>query len=262
MINPPKINPSNNHPFAYIDELEMLIEMAYQLFVNYRPHRPLQVCTNCCMCEKNVELIYGTPVHKLSRAVIFDYLDSAQFGTDEALSSEIRYFAPRILELLAKGEHIRHSLELALDKFHLQAGVWSKTEVALLERFSVLFLQQVFNKTTDHFCYVSIFEYVVMFYLAGLNNSQELLAIIGDYLDNDNFLLNLCAEVYHWYRYDEYYNSFANPELNVLISNWYKEPAHRRRLVDRLLDFTQSDMYQTLDETKRYWVDCTFDKLA
>ena len=244
-----------------ITDMDELIAYAYLIFSNYRPHRPLEVCTYCCMCEKNVELIYKMPVQKLSREVIYDYLDAAQGDSESRLSDEIRYFAPRIFELLAKGEHIRHSLEYTLDKFHLDTGVWSKTEVAVFKRFSELFLVQELSKTYERFCYQEIFDCLVMFYNSGLDNTQELLGILMQYLDNENVLLNLCKEFYYSFK-DDYYQNCTSPQFNQLIYDWEHKPKNRQIILQKLLAFTQSDMYQTLDEEKRYWVDLAFDRFC
>lgn len=247
---------------ADIQDLDELIERAYDVFGVYTPHRPLEVCTYCCMCPKNVSQIYKTPVRQLSREIIYDYLGAAQ-GETLALSDEIRYFAPRIFELLAKGEeYIRHSTEYTLDKFHVQTGVWLSSEVTLFERFSELFLTAHFTKTSDEFYYIEIFDYIVMFYLSGLNNTKALLSLILMYLDNEPLLLNLCAEVYYWFKGDYYGNPSSVPSLNALIYDWEHEPVHRKLLIDKLLQFTQSQYYEQLDGEKRYWVDHTFDRLT
>lgn len=244
-----------------IQNLDELIEYAYHIFCQYRPHRPLEVCTYCCMYDKNVEQIYQTPLKKLSREIIYDYLDAAQ-GESLALSDEMRYFIPRIFELLAKGEHLRHSTELVLDKCHLKMGVWTASEMAVMEHFSLLFLKDKFSKAYENFHYIEIFSYIVMFYLSGLDNTKELLKVILDFLDNDNLLLNLCGEFYYSFKENYYHNSFSTPQLNEWIYDWENQPVNRQLILQKLLLLTQSPMYHQLDNEKRYWVDCMFDRLS
>lgn len=243
----------------YIHDIDEIIAVAYWVFGNYKPHKPLEVCTYCCMCEKNVASIYQLPVHELSREIIYDYLDAAQ-GETLALSDEIRYFMPRIFELLAKGEHIRYDTAFVLDKCHLQMGVWTTLEMAVIKRFSQLFLKEKFSKTYDDFHHMEIFVYIEMFYLSGLDNTKELLTLILEFLDNDNLLINLCGEFYYFFGADYYHSSL--PRLNECIYDWEHHFANRQLILQKLLTLTQSPIYHRLDEQKRYWVDFAFDRLS
>lgn len=91
-----------NTDISHVDNLDELIAIAYQVFDTNKP-RPIKgVCTYCCMLEESVSLMYKLPVRELPPEVIYDYLDSAQCD-GYALSDEIRYFVPRIFELLYQG---------------------------------------------------------------------------------------------------------------------------------------------------------------
>lgn len=248
---------SQTYPADILD-IDELIELSYVVFQNYRPHRPLEVCTFCCMCSKNVALIYQLPVRELSREVIYDYLDSAQCD-ERALSDEIRYFAPRIFELLAKGQNIRHSTEYTLDKFHLNLGVWTQLEMAVFKQFAKLFLKKQWTRfDDDKFRWIEIFEYIEMFYLAGLDTDiDELLGVLLNSLDNDITLIMLCHGLYYHFK-KNYYDS-PEPKLNHLLYEWLHNEHHAQIISHKILALTQKPIYQTLDEEQCYWLDRAFD---
>lgn len=247
---------------AHIDDLDELIAIAYDVFAIYLPHRPLEVCTYCCMDENNVALIYKTPVQELPRAVIYDYLDSAQCD-DRALSDEIRYFAPRIFELLYQGQELRHSTELTFDKFHLELGVWSDIQMRVFNRFCELYFKYLLTRyDDDKFRWIQISDTLLMFYKSGLKKLDELLTILFKSLNNDIALINLCHEIY-WGLADEYDNAFCDDGVfNQMIDEWINDKYVKHIIAHKILALTQKDIYQKIDDEKRYWVEVAFDKMS
>lgn len=72
------------------EKLRKLVEEAYGLFV-YDLNGKLSVCTPCCVSEENVKKLIETPVRKLSRELIREYLDAVNY--DET-GLEIKHFLP------------------------------------------------------------------------------------------------------------------------------------------------------------------------
>lgn len=247
---------------AQITDLDALVELAYDVFRFYSPHHPLAVCTTCCMSEKNVSTIYKTPLRDLSRDVVYDYLDAA-IVSDTQVSAEIRYFIPRIFELMIKGDSLRYSTELTLDKCYLTLGIWSADEIAIFTRFCCLYFKRYLTKFDDHqFRWLEILDTLVMFYLAGLQDMHIFFDIILDSLDNDVALINLCAEFYYHFDYEHYTNPHAPPSLNTLTSDWLVQASTRKRIVNQLMVLSQKPIYQTLSHEQRYWLDLAFDWLS
>lgn len=244
-----------------IDELDVLIELSYDVFAHYRPHTPLEVCcrSNCCISEQSYQLIQQIPICQLPANLLYEYLDAAEGCDPKALSSEIRYFMPRIFELMAQNCHIRHSTELTLNKCHLEQGVWLKHEIAIFERFAQLFFIKKLNHA--HSFYIEIFEQLVMFYLSGLSNTSQLLTILLDELVNKNVLIGFCYEVYY-FKNGYYQNSFAPNELIMMIDEWLHDNRTKTTIVQLIFSLIQSDDYMTLTDEQKFWLDCAFDRFA
>lgn len=255
-----KIHPKN---IAQIDDIDELIDVAYVLFGSHRLCQPLQVCTYCCVMPHHVEQMYQYPVHELSKEVIFDYLDAAQSGTDEALSAQIRYFIPRIFELLVKGEYIRHDTELTFDKCRLDLGVWSKQETAVFERFCELyFIQKLVAADKEKFCWLDIFGMMVMVNLSGIADVQRWFGLLIKHLYVDNVLINLCAQLYYEFKDGWYQNPYAKPSLTQQIYDWLTQKSTCQITSRQLIALTQKPIYHRLDDEQRFWVDYVFDWMA
>ncbi|RRD39590.1 hypothetical protein EII29_05990 [Leptotrichia sp. OH3620_COT-345] len=115
------------------NEMKKLIKEAYEIFF-YDLNGKLSVCTPCCVSSENVKKLLEIPVNRLSRELIWEYLDAVHY--DET-GFEIKHFLPKILEFTAQNENIRMDVSLNLDKCYFEKkNVWSKNELDFMYRFS------------------------------------------------------------------------------------------------------------------------------
>ncbi|OPH33453.1 hypothetical protein [Moraxella equi] len=239
--------------------------MACVIFQNYRPHKPLEVCTYCCVCEHNVELIYKLPVRELSTLTIYDYVNAVECGDKIALSDEILYFMPRMFEFLVEDEEIRMEFEDSLSECYLNLGVWSELELTVFKQFAKLFLK---NKLCqyDDWHYVNVFGIIEMIFSSGLVEIiDELLEVLLKFLNNDVALINFCEYIYHT-NYDSYCDIDCNCDdcqgLYGKISQWINYPHHKHIISQKILALTEKPIYQTLNDEYQYYIETVFDRLS
>src|SRR5258706_349774 len=86
----------------------------YQSFAGYRsPSVALDACVTCCMDADLEREMRRLPLRSLTEHHFYQYNDAAKSVVQPA--DEIKYLAPRMLELLAQGARLHHSTELYLD---------------------------------------------------------------------------------------------------------------------------------------------------
>ena len=108
----------NNKLIPYIEE-------AYRLFAPYNISLPLTVC-DCgnCITEKEKKLLITNPLRELSRDLIETYI-SAMFDNEDKAIVELRYFLPRMLELLLVGETLYIDEGFSLSRCHFErTHIW------------------------------------------------------------------------------------------------------------------------------------------
>jgi hypothetical protein len=114
----------------------------YAAFKSYEPPKMLlDVCTGCCMDEKLEKEMRKLPLASLYRNHFYQYNDSAKSAVQPA--DEIKYFIPRMFELLSKGEDLHHSMELYLDRVgRVPEGVFLNPEKKAIDEFALIFFTE------------------------------------------------------------------------------------------------------------------------
>ncbi|MDO4228912.1 MAG: hypothetical protein Q4C98_03795 [Capnocytophaga sp.] len=208
-----KTRPNLPEKLVFSAEIQALIEEAYGLF-SFPIGDDLNVCKPCCISLERERELVQTPVANLSLSAIYDYLDAVHY--DES-GYEIKHFLPRILELLAKGENIRHSTEIMLDKCHFEKSCWREQELDFMWRFSGEFLKNVLASSPK---IDNAMNYILMFDLAGLE-TEHLLKIWQE-TATESSLWHFVYFIH--YEIDEegiYNNPFSqNPNFNQHITDW------------------------------------------
>src|SRR5476651_2034056 len=121
----------NTHPCA--EALSAAVAEAYRAFARHvAPAFPLDVCLACC-CPVDVEQqLRQWPLARLTTGHFYEYNCSAKSEVQPA--PEIGHLLPRMLELLAEGGEIHHSVELALDRLgRCPPQSWNESERAALD---------------------------------------------------------------------------------------------------------------------------------
>lgn len=118
-----------------------IVAEAYEVFGRYAsPQQPLNACVACCMDPALEAEMRQRPLRSLQRHHFYDYNCAAKDRMQPA--AEILYFLPRLLELLAAGEELHHSIELSLDRLgHGPAETLRPEERAVLDRFALQYFQ-------------------------------------------------------------------------------------------------------------------------
>lgn len=149
-------------------ELEKIIEQVYKLFENYKIKGSLDVCKICCVTDEQEKLLISTPLRKLSVELLTIYNDSAK--TEFQNANELKYFLPRMLELVTQFQFPSHSCEICLQRIGMvKKEEWKEKEYILIENFAEEFFIYCLSlyPIPNFFC--SIDSIMIMFYKAELN---------------------------------------------------------------------------------------------
>lgn len=235
--------------------LKQLISEAYTLFSSYKMGSEFGVCTDCCLREKDQEILLSTELRELSAPTIYQYLDAA---TDEnvLLINQMRYLLPRILELLIAKENIRHSNEIALSNLYCKNPIWQKPEIEFLERFAEHYFDyHIQNKSPD----TELMEVVIMFDSAGLKVTDTLLALL---LKNANktFVIHEIVNILTYnIKNGEYSQPFADRNLIEIVTNWLTSKVVKETFLQVILARVDSSK---IEERYHFLYECAFDTLT
>ncbi|MFT3682318.1 MAG: hypothetical protein QM791_18825 [Ferruginibacter sp.] len=124
-------------------ELESIVEEGYELFSKYRLSGKLDVCPCCVSLEEQDQLV-KTPVAKIGVELLGIYNNSAMAEVIDA--NELKYFLPRILELVSLFDFPSHSTEIALSRIgYISKQKWTEEENSFLTKF----MKAVFRNCLD-----------------------------------------------------------------------------------------------------------------
>lgn len=123
-------------------ELDAAVQTVYRTFSRYRaPHGLLDVCIACCMDEALELEMRCMALRGLTQRHFYQYNDSAKSEVQPA--NEIKYYLPRMLELLVQGARLHHSTEIYLDRLgRCEPGSYSDKEQAALQAFALAYFAQ------------------------------------------------------------------------------------------------------------------------
>jgi len=234
------------------------------------PPFPLDVCLACCVSVETERRLRSWPLARLTADHFYEYNCSAKSEVQPA--REIGHLLPRMLELLANGEQIHHSIELSLDRLgRCPADGWREDERAILDRFALACFDCVLHDGLAEGEAVRLlddpFSILLMFAIGGIDVDP----LLGRWLDCDAAASTaLFVEGTYWqfWRHREYENAFASrrPEFQGRIRAWLLAPEHRKRFAQKLM----APDFQALAATRdcvgcipfSVMVDAVFDELV
>jgi hypothetical protein len=138
-----------------------LIEEAYRVFAYPKP-KSIEVCESCCMDAAIEADFFNPPIRQLPLSYVRDWYFAAYLPPGIAKETW-GYLLPRILEILAAGQDLSHSIEVSLNRF--QTGnpeLWSAREWNVIDRFQRAFLKNKIQPSDEY-----LDDFVCMFGLAG-----------------------------------------------------------------------------------------------
>ena len=228
----------NNKLIPYIEE-------AYRLFAPYNISLPLTVC-DCgnCITEKEQKLLITTPLRELSRDLIETYI-SAMFDNEDKAIVELRYFLPRMLELLSVGETLYIDEGFSLSRCHFErTHIWKEGEIAFMERFAKAFFDEVLEEESPDLC-DSVEDWLVCFGLSGL----PIAPLLNSWLQQADKVMALYyfeEFLTHSFRsvgiaFKHSYFKDKRPELNEQITTWLTAPHTQRTFLQATENLLLSD---------------------
>ena len=228
----------NNKLIPYIEE-------AYRLFALYNISLPLTVC-DCgnCITDKEQKLLITTPLRELSRELIETYI-SAMFDNEDKAIVELRYFLPRMLELLSVGETLYIDEGFSLSRCHFERiHIWKEEEIAFMERFAKAFFDGILEGECPH-PYSTAEDWLVCFGLSGLSitplldswlKQADRVKALYDFQELLSDSFGPMGIVFkHSYFKDK------RPELNEQITTWLKASRTRQTFLQATENLLLSD---------------------
>ncbi|MFX1679430.1 hypothetical protein PV762_09360 [Mitsuaria sp. CC2] len=219
--------------------LRAAVEETYVAFAEFRrPALPLDVCTACCMPEEVDKQLREWPLKRLTVEHLFEYGDSAKSQVQNP--AEVGYFVPRMLELLAQGAEIRHSLAIALDRLGgCPPGSWTASQQSALSGFALAYFALAIRAGIDPSRPALLhdpFEVLLMFDVGGI----AIQPLLAHWLECDDPMSTAqFVRESHWRFWGEhdYSNPFAwdRGEFRQVIRAWMLDANTRRRFTEKLL---------------------------
>lgn len=234
-----------DHPVSNPDparsDLLAVIEEAYLVFGRRSaPPRPLDVCLACCVSEEVEQQLRLLPLKRIPAAYLYEYNCSAKGGTQSA--PEVGYFLPRMLELLASGEEIHHSIEISLDRLgRCPKDSWTAEEQAVLDRFAkacfdVLLRHGPCTSDRRRAFLDDPLSVLLMFDIGGLDVGP----LLEMWLQSEHPLATVqYVETTYWDFWQEcdYQNGFASdrPEFRKRLREWLLAPEHKKQFAEKMI---------------------------
>ena len=239
-------------------QIEEVIKDAYQIFRRYGVPSDLNICTSCCVDKKTERALRTEMVHTLSREVMNGYVGSARSEPQSA--DEVRYFLPRMLELIAQHQELHHSTEIYLTRLEaVDLSLFTDAERTLLDRFALVFFEDFINeypvKRGVHreggaFDGEDAFTILLMFFKGGISIVPLLQAWLS--CETDEATLHYAVQMY-WDYADTcsahgYQNAFASdtPEFRDELKVWVSSPLVKQTFAQRLLKLSD----------RQEWLEC------
>jgi hypothetical protein len=217
------------------------VENLYAVFKRYEPPKAmLDVCTGCCMDQKLEKEMRKLPLASLYRNHFYEYNDSAK--SEVQPEDEIKYFIPRIFELLCEGVDLHHSTELYLDRVgRVPEGTFSEIERHALDDFAFAFFDEGFKEMpyveNSLFQRDDAFTILLMFDIGGF----DVAPLLKHWLEQDTneaIMHYAYATLWHfWHDGGEIGMAFAGDRLafRATMKAWITNPKHRYVFAERIV---------------------------
>lgn len=218
------------------DALTDAVAGAYLAFRRHRarPSR-LDICGYCCVSESTARRLLEAPLAHLNSSDFREYNGSAKSQVQDA--AEVGHFLPRMLALLAAGEEVHHSLEIALDRLgRCPADAWNAEEQAAIERFALAYFDAVLHGPLAHRWFDDPFSVLLMFHIGGVSIRPLLQRWQAS--EHPSATVQYVRGTYwDFWRERQYANAFADdrPEFRQELREWLLDAECRQRFAQRLM---------------------------
>lgn len=231
--------------------MSQAVEQAYAVFKKYRaPSHMLDVCISCCMDDALEKEMRCLPLLQLTARHFYEYNTSAK--SEVQPGNEIKYFLPRMFDLLSQGAELHHSTELYLDRLgRCEAGTFSVQERAVIDAFALVFFSEGLRRhhwqeqASNHFMGGNAFDILLMFHLGGIG----LEPLLAHWLEAESPGATLhYANGGYWdfWKAREIENAFADdrPVFRETMKSWLLDAHHRDLFAKKMLALDMSTIEQ------------------
>ena len=215
--------------------LQSAVDGAYLAFRRHGAlSMPLDICGYCCVSEETAQRLREQLPACLTSSDFREYNGSSK--SDVQRAAEVGHYLPRMLALLANGEEIHHSLEIALDRLgRCPADSWNAEERVALDRFALAYFDAVLRGALAHRWFDDPLSVLLMFHIGGLSIAP-LLKLWEDCEHPSATVQYVRATYWDFWSNQQYVNAFADdrPEFLQQVRDWLLETSCRRRFARRL----------------------------
>jgi hypothetical protein len=218
-------------------ELRAAVAQAYGAFGHHpAPTFPLDMCTVCCATPEIEQELREWPLSQLTAHHLHEYNTAAKSATRSV--AETGHFLPRMFELLAAGEAIHHSIEVALRRLgDCPSDAWSAQERVAIDRFALAYFDEVLHGSLAHRWDDDPFSVLLMFEIAGV----ELAPLLAAWHDSDHPAAAIrYVECAYWFfmEGEVVTQAFADdrPEFKRQLQAWMLDASCKRAFAARLRD--------------------------
>jgi hypothetical protein len=223
--------------FSPTSELKDAIQALYQAFADTPSPKSLSVCTNCCMDVAVEKEMCKLPLNRLEAKHFYEYNNAAEgFSTVEEMS----YFAPRMLELLALGQSLHHSIEIALQRFKpMQLLLTGGVKKQALAQFALAYFSARLKSDPleAEYCIADI---LLMFHLGGF----DMQSLLNHWLAQDTHVATLHFATMDYWTQGSFGNAFCskNDKFHEQMQGWILAPQTRSIFAERLLSVVDANV--------------------
>lgn len=223
-------------------QLEEIIEYSYSLFEKYTIGSTLGVCKRCCVSDADEAILINTPLREISSSDLrVGYFASARSYSYQELL-EMKYFLPRVLELVSNFDFPSVSVEEVFLRLTLNSPeCWTNDELQLLSDFSVEF----FKKCLSFYPYSpdgdDLSSYLTMFAVSDF----QLKPILDAWTNAENIESTLQFKDFFLYRIDyqapasfKFLSDFSQSTNNEVFTKWLTDNSVKSRFsvkIDKIL---------------------------
>lgn len=205
-------------------KLKGIVEKSFQIFSKYKLGKTLEVCLHCCVTAEEIKPLLKTPLREISGEMIYTYYSSAQNYSEQELY-EMKYFLPRVLELMTEFVFPYHSVEISLSRFNLEKNNFDLEEKGILYQFAENYFAYCLE-TYPLPDFEQISSIIVTFGLAGFKLHRILEKWIEKF--EKNYLLHLNDFFLNQVSYAAHQTfilstAFSTKEINNEVFSWLEE---------------------------------------
>lgn len=227
-------------PTRRLLSVQEALQDVYQSFSRYRaPKTTLDVCIACCMDEADERAMRRLPLRELTAQHFHAYNDTAK--SERQPAAELKYFLPRLLDLMAQGARLHHSTELYLDRLgRCDPAEFSESERAAIDAYALAFFSEGLTQRPDdpggRFMGDDAVGILLMFDIGGVDVAPLLAHWLADEAPAAT-LHYVRARYWSLGSSEPFCNAFANdrPRFHETIADWMHDPAHRGLFAQRIL---------------------------